>query len=380
MKRFAVEMSWVVLAALACLSLAACGMPHPRAPEPDAATTVLPPWHPRPGHERPLIAIVGSNRGTELSDLLVPFGILSRDPGLQVEAVAANDGVLATFTDMGAPGPRLRMQATIASFDAQHPQGADVVVVPALASEASLVDWLRQQAAKGATLVSICNGALVVAQTGLFAGRSATAHWSTEDERHRRYPAVHWVRDRRYVADGGWISTTGVSAAVPASLALIEAIDGRPEAERIAQDLGVSDWSPRHDTNAYKPHLSGTAWPLAAVAYTNRWFHHRDAIRIHADEGVDEVSLALTLDAYASTGRSLAFVDTGTATAVTTRHGLTLLADTPPPMRDTATITPPTAHPATALDTALDGIMRRYGQATAKGVALVFEYPKPDHP
>lgn len=93
-----------------------------------------------------------------------------------------------------------------------------------------------------------------------------------------------------------------MSAAIPASLALIEAIHGRPEAKRITDDLGVTDWSPRHDTNAYKPHLTSSAWPLLKVSYANRWFHHADTFAVQASEGVDEVSLALTIDAYASMG------------------------------------------------------------------------------
>ena len=43
----------------------------------------------------------------------------------------------------------------------------------------------------------------------------------------RHYPQTTWVRDRRYVQDGRIISTTGVTASIPMSLALVEAIGGR---------------------------------------------------------------------------------------------------------------------------------------------------------
>ncbi|QWT22039.1 DJ-1/PfpI family protein [Bacillus sp. NP157] len=381
MQRSWFDRSWPRLSGLVWLTLTACsaGAPRPQSPSGYSAPGI-PPLQARPGHQRPLIAVVANNPGVELSDLLVPFGILSRDPGLDVRAIAMDDAEVSTFTDMGAPGPGLRLQATVKAFDGAFPEGADVVVVPAQASGAALMAWLREQAGKGATLVSICNGGLIVAQTGLFDGRSATAHWSTEDERNRTYPAIHWTRNRRFMADGPWISTTGVSAAVPASIALIEAFHGRAEAGRVAHSLGVNDWSPHHDTQAFKPRRLSTAWPLATVAYGNRWWHRPETIRVLAKPGADEVSLALTIDAYASTGRSQVFVDTGGAASVTTSHGLALLSGTTPAKQVAAPVVAPDEKPASALDTALDGIMQRYGRATARGVALVFEYPQPARP
>ncbi len=297
---------------------------------------------------------------------------------MDVQALAVREGTVATFTDMGAPGPGLRLPATTLAFDALHPEGADFVVVPAQASSPALLTWLRHQVGKGATLVSICNGGLIVAETGLFSGQAATAHWSTEDKRKALYPDIRWTRDRHYIADGPWISTTGVSAAIPVSLALIEAVHGRAKATRIAKDLGVNDWSDQHHTNAYEPHLDGSAWPLAKVSCTNRWFHHADAFVVRANQGVDELSLALMLDAYASTGRSRTFVDTGGTDPVTTRYGLTLMPDPPPSSHDVERLIPTNVQTARALDTALRGIMQRYGRSTAKGVALVFEYPQHD--
>ncbi|MEB0233356.1 transcriptional regulator, partial [Undibacterium sp. 10I3] len=38
----------------------------------------LPPYQNRLGRERPVIAVIGENRMTELVDYLVPFGILSQ--------------------------------------------------------------------------------------------------------------------------------------------------------------------------------------------------------------------------------------------------------------------------------------------------------------
>ncbi|WP_152680314.1 DJ-1/PfpI family protein [Chromobacterium subtsugae] len=338
----------------------------------------LPSYQPRPGHERPLIAVFGENSGTELSDFTVPYGVLSESGAADVVAVSTRPGPIATFTDMGKPGFRILGQATLAAFDASHPDGADYVIVPALRETPEALSWLALQAGKGATLVSICNGGMVVADTGLMAGRRATAHWSTEAHRLEHHAAVRWVRNARYVADGNWISTAGVSAALPASLALVEAIAGTERAQALARQLGSGGWSARHDSDAFHPQPGVNLLPLAQVAYLNRWLHAGDAYALPAADGADETTLALTLDAYSSTGRSRAYLTAAADTPLRTRHGLFVLPDRVQGAADAPASALPAIDglpPGQALDRALDGIAARYGRATARGVALVFEYP-----
>ncbi|WP_245879453.1 DJ-1/PfpI family protein [Xanthomonas pisi] len=134
---------------------------------------------------------------------------------MDVSAVTLEAGPLSTFTDLGRPGFRIATETTVAQFDAMHPLGADYIIVPAQASTPRLLAWLKRQSRQGATIVTICNGALVAAQMGMLDGRHATAHWSTGAARTRQYPAIRWTPNRRYVADGNWISTAGVSAAIP---------------------------------------------------------------------------------------------------------------------------------------------------------------------
>ncbi|HXA47395.1 MAG TPA: transcriptional regulator, partial [Burkholderiaceae bacterium] len=96
------------------------------------------------------------------------------------------------------------------------------------------------------------------------------------------------------------------------------------------------------------------------------------------NESVDEVALALTVDAYSSTGRSQAFVVAQTNTPLRTRHGLVLIPDRTvgesasmdrmlPALDDTPT--------GKVLDKTLVAIGALYGQTDAYGVALLLEYP-----
>ncbi|WP_225041885.1 DJ-1/PfpI family protein [Xanthomonas campestris] len=367
----------------ASLMLAGCAEPSARAVPATSdiahaaasAQAVIPPYRARTTRARPLVAVVGDNAGVEVSDFLVPYAILSRAGGIEVVAVTLEEGPLATFTDPGRRSFTIATDTTVAQFDAARPEGADYVIVPAQAAKARLLAWLKQQAGQGATIVTICNGALVAAKMGIFDGRRATAHWSTGASRAETFPGIQWTPNRRYIADGNWVSTAGVSAAIPTSLALVEAIHGHEKAQNLALSIGTNTWSAQHNSDAFRPRL-GTAVPLDKVLCTNRWLHADEPIDVLGTEGMDEATLALTVDAYSTTGRSQASLASATGALFVTRHGLRIVPDR---KREAGSavllISPANPMPVGALNGALDGIMQRYGRATAEGVALAFEYP-----
>ncbi len=103
-----------------------------------------------------------------------------------------------------------------------------------------LIAWVAAQARKGATVVGVCDGVWVLARAGLLEGREATGHWYSFDDLRKAYPKTQWLRNKRYVADGKVVTTTGVTATIPVSFALVEAIEGRENGFRRAdRDLGA---------------------------------------------------------------------------------------------------------------------------------------------
>ncbi|MGH2901745.1 MAG: DJ-1/PfpI family protein, partial [Solirubrobacteraceae bacterium] len=158
---------------------------------------------------RPVIAVLAHNDGTETTDFLIPYGVLSESGAADVYPVALRAGDVELM-----PALRVRVPLDLAAFDANHPGGADYVIVPAMhhSDDPVIGTWLRRQAASGATLVAICDGAWVLAEAGLLDGHSATSHWFTVEKLRKRVPGMTWVEDRRYVVDGKIVTTTGVSA------------------------------------------------------------------------------------------------------------------------------------------------------------------------
>ena len=224
-----------------------------------------------PKRQRPLIAIVALNDSTETTDYLMPFGILRRADVADVVALATEPGPVMLY-----PALKVEPQATVADFDTQHPDGADYVIVPAMSrdDDPAVLQWIRSQVAKGAIVVGVCAGAKVVGQAGLLDGRRATTHWYYLKELREKHPAMAYVADRRLVVDTGVATTTGISASMPMSLTLIEAIAGRDKAEAVGRDIGLMDWDARHDSDAFK---FTRPFALTAIGNTLAFWKHKNS-------------------------------------------------------------------------------------------------------
>lgn len=343
---------------------------------PASAPNAMPisPYSARFGRSQPVVAIIGENRGTELTDFVIPYGVISRSGAAAVVTVSTQPGLLNM-----KPALRIQPQATIAEFDARFPDGADYVIVPAVTNSAdkTLIAWVAAQGAKGGTIVSICDGALVVANSGLMKGHRATAHWATEEHRRMMYPDTQWENNVRYVADGRIVSSAGISAAIPTSLALVEAIAGHDRAAELAKELGVSNWSAAHNSDTFQPKF-GVNLLAHATRFTNAWFHSNESIGVPVTLGIDDIALALTVDAYSRTSRSHVFVLATSIEPVQTRNGLMFMPD-----RIIGSTNPPdyvlpnfdSTPSAQVFDKVLVAIGDRYGRSTAYRVALDFEYP-----
>lgn len=102
---------------------------------------------------------------------------------------------------------------------------------------ASVVKWLQQAAPHAQRIVSICGGAMLLAQSGLLYGRHATTHWRLLDTLQSEFPNVLVERGPIYVQDGKVWTSGGVSSGFDLTLALVEDDHGFNLARDVAQDL-----------------------------------------------------------------------------------------------------------------------------------------------
>lgn len=118
---------------------------------------------------------------------------------------------------------------------------AQVLIVPggfgtrALLKKPALIEWIRRQA-KGAEIVlSVCTGALVLAQAGLLDGLDVTTHRENLDELARLAPSARVHGDRRFHDHGRIATAAGISAGIDLSLHLVARLHDTATAEATAR-------------------------------------------------------------------------------------------------------------------------------------------------
>ena len=80
---------------------------------------------------------------------------------------------------------------------------------------------LRDAAARGARLASVCVGAFTLAATGLLDGHRATTHWQYADELARRHPRIDVDRTVLFIGNDNLITSAGVASGLDLFLHLV---------------------------------------------------------------------------------------------------------------------------------------------------------------
>lgn len=111
----------------------------------------------------------------------------------------------------------------------------NILVVPgggvrALLSNPQMMSWLKASAAKAEIVLSVCNGALVLAETGLLDGLSATTHHGSLAALRREAQLTKVVEGVRFVDNGKIVTAAGVSAGIDAALHVVERLLGAEQA------------------------------------------------------------------------------------------------------------------------------------------------------
>jgi transcriptional regulator GlxA family with amidase domain len=129
----------------------------------------------------------------------------------------------------------------------------DLILVPGGAGQANqmgpgpLAEWLVAADATSTWTTAVCTGSLILAAAGLLDGRAATTHWLAMDELARLGATA--VRER-YVFDGKYATSAGVSAGIDMALALAARIGGEEAAQRY--QLAI-EYDPRPPFSAGSP-------------------------------------------------------------------------------------------------------------------------------
>ena len=169
--------------------------------------------------------------GFELLDLFGPlemFGLLSEEFEIHLVSQSTKD----VKSGMGP----VSLADDLISDDLDY----DILLIPGgpgtrqEVNNDALLQWLCEKSVTAELVASICTGSSLLAKAGLLDARKATTNKNAFDWVTSNGPNVHWQKRARWVQDGRFFTSSGVSAGTDMSLAIITHLLGRAIAEEVA--------------------------------------------------------------------------------------------------------------------------------------------------
>ena len=138
------------------------------------------------------------------------------------------------------PVPTIHGQRIIPDAICQDGFDHDLLLVPGgdSAIDAGRRDdatrWIKTAADKADLVMSVCTGSILLAMAGVLDGRRATTNKQDFNDTIHLGPSVEWVRQARWVQDGKFFTSSGVSAGMDMSLAVASHLFGAEAAAWMA--------------------------------------------------------------------------------------------------------------------------------------------------
>ena len=181
--------------------------------------------------------------GVHSLDVMGPLEILATTQYFVADGVAPYD--LSIVAEAAGPvsaasGLMLTATASFAEIMAAEPEIDTLIVAGGHGSskalkEPRLLDFVRWAAPRAERVVSICTGALILADIGLLEGRRAATHWFWCPVLASEYPEVTVDQDAIFVRDGNVWTSAGVTSGMDLALSLVEMDWGHEVALQVAR-------------------------------------------------------------------------------------------------------------------------------------------------
>lgn len=170
-----------------------------------------------------------------------PFHTKPR-PGMQVFTVSPDGKPVRTYEGLVIQPDH--------SFESAPPM--DVLVVASAEhskdtdlENQGLIAWVKERGRKATYVVSLCDGAFVLAKAGLLDGRASTTFPSDVGEYQAKFPQLDVRSDVSFVHDGPMLTSQGGARSFDVALYLVDHIWGTAVAKNVARGLVIT-WPPVH--------------------------------------------------------------------------------------------------------------------------------------
>jgi putative intracellular protease/amidase len=185
--------------------------------------------------------------GFQTLDFFGPMEMLG-DPKYEIQII--------TVAQKNAPvasrhGQRIVPDKTIAEgcdYDLLLIPGGDAALEEC--TNAEMIEWIRNVSQSAERVMAVCTGTIVLGMTGLLDGRRATTNKQDFTSTIHLAPKVDWVKEARWVEDGKYFTSSGVSAGMDMALAVLADLYGLAKADETAIGTEYS-WNQNPDEDPF---------------------------------------------------------------------------------------------------------------------------------
>jgi len=186
--------------------------------------------------------------GYNTLDAMGPYHTLAEIMGTKTFFIAKQKGMVKNQR-----GLEMKVDTSFAEV-----KNLDILVIPGGAVETFMqtqdtatLNWIKQIDKTTTYTTSVCTGAWILGATGLLKGKTATTNWYRAEEMLNSYGAK--FKAERWVRDGKYWTSAGVTAGIDMSLAIIDDLMGQKYTEGVMLDL---EYNPKPPYNAGTPEKS----------------------------------------------------------------------------------------------------------------------------
>nr|WP_297301099.1 DJ-1/PfpI family protein [uncultured Bifidobacterium sp.] len=171
--------------------------------------------------------------GFEPLDVFGPFDVFTHTDAVGVR-IFSLDGPGATVSEGGA-----RVEAL--GPEEIDPRG--VLLIPggsgtrALVGDGRWLSSLRRLAAQSSQVLTVCTGSALLAAAGALDGRRATSNDLAFDWVVGTGERVDWIKEARWVVDGQFRTSSGISAGIDMALDYVEDTCGPEAADKVSAQM-----------------------------------------------------------------------------------------------------------------------------------------------
>ena len=180
----------------------------------------------------------------EVLDVFGPTEMFSYAPGLQVVFIAETAGPVRSAQGVSA----------LAEFSFANAPALDIMMVPGgngtrvQLNNPAYIKFLQDMDKTTTLTTSVCTGSALLAKAGLLKGRRATSNKTYFSLAVEQDPSVNWAKSARWVEDGKYVTSSGVSAGTDMALGVLAKLYGKPATQMLAHTLEyVWNDDPTHD-------------------------------------------------------------------------------------------------------------------------------------